>query len=79
MIDDGFFYDIDYEPRFTPEDLIAIEKKMEELARADFKVERSVKSRDEAVKFFRDMGEEYKAQIIEGIPANEDLSLYTAG
>ena len=79
VIDDGFFYDIDYEPRFSPEDLIAIEKKMEELARANFKVERSVKSRDEAVKFFRDMGEEYKAQIIEGIPVNEDLSLYQQG
>ena len=79
VIDDGFFYDIDYEPHFTPDDLTAIEKKMEELARADFKVERSVKSRDDAVKFFRDMGEEYKAQIIEDIPANEDLSLYQQG
>ncbi|MCW9014279.1 MAG: threonine--tRNA ligase [Gammaproteobacteria bacterium] len=79
VIDDGFYYDIDYEPRFSPEDLQAIEKKMEELARADFKISRSVKTRDEAVKFFRDMGEEYKAQIIEDIPANEDLSLYQQG
>ncbi len=79
VIDDGFYYDIDYEPRFSPDDLVAIEKKMAELANADFKVERSVKSRDEAVRFFRDMGEEYKAQIIEGIPANEDLSLYQQG
>ncbi|MDH5472907.1 MAG: threonine--tRNA ligase [Gammaproteobacteria bacterium] len=79
VINDGFYYDIDYEPHFTPEDLIKIEQKMTELAGADFKVERSVMSRDAAVKFFRDMGEEYKAQIIESIPANEDLSLYTQG
>ena len=79
VIDDGFFYDIDYEPRFTPEDITAIEKKMGELAKADHKVSRSVKTRDEAVTFFRDMGEEYKAQIIEDIPADQDLSLYTQG
>jgi threonyl-tRNA synthetase len=79
VIDDGFFYDIDYEPRFTPDDIIAIEKKMAELAKADFKITRSVKSRDEAVQYFRAMGEEYKAQIIEDIPADEDLSLYTQG
>ena len=79
VIDDGFFYDIDYEPRFTPDDIAAIEKKMAELAKADFKVSRSVKTRDEAVKYFRDMGEEYKAQIIEDIPADQDLSLYTQG
>jgi threonyl-tRNA synthetase len=79
VIDDGFYYDIDCDTRFTPDVLAAIEAKMEELAVADFKVSRSVMSRDAAVKFFRDMGEEYKAQIIEGIPANEDLSLYTQG
>ena len=79
VIADGFFYDIDYEPRFTPDDIIAIESKMNELAKADFKVSRSVKSRDEAVAYFRGLGEEYKAQIIESIPANEDLSLYTQG
>ncbi len=79
VIDDGFYYDIDYEPHFSPDDLIAIEKKMEELASADFKVERSEMSRDDAVKFFRNMGEEYKAQIIQDIPANEALSLYKQG
>ena len=79
VIDDGFYYDIDYEPHFTPEDLLTIEKKMGELAKADFKVERSVMSRDDAVAFFRNMGEEYKAQIIEDIPANEELSLYKQG
>ncbi len=79
VIEDGFYYDYAYEPGFSPEDLVKIEKKMEELAKADFEVSRTVKSRDEATKFFRDMGEEYKAQIIESIPANEDLSLYTQG
>jgi threonyl-tRNA synthetase len=79
VVDDGFYYDIDCETRFTPEILADIEKKMEELAAADFKVSRSVMSRDAAVKFFRDMGEEYKAQIIEDIPAKEELSLYKQG
>jgi threonyl-tRNA synthetase len=79
VIEDGFYYDYAYEPGFTPEDLVKIEKKMAELAKADFEVSRTVKSRDEATKFFRDMGEEYKAQIIESIPVNEDLSLYTQG
>lgn len=79
VIDDGFYYDIDYEESFGPDDLTKIENKMAELANEDYKVTRSVKTRDEAVKFFRDIGEEYKAQIIEDIPANEDLSLYTQG
>ncbi len=79
VIEDGFFYDFAYEESFTPEDLIAIEKKMAELAKANHTISRSVKSRDEAVQFFRDMGEEYKAEIIESIPANEDLSLYQQG
>ena len=79
VIDDGFFYDIDYEESFGPEDLEKIEKKMAELAKEDFKISRSVKARDDAVKFFRDMGEEYKAQIIEDIPADQALSLYTQG
>ncbi|MCP3849558.1 MAG: threonine--tRNA ligase [Gammaproteobacteria bacterium] len=79
VIEDGFFYDFSYEESFTPEDLVAIEKKMAELAKANQPVSRSVKSRDEAVQFFRDMGEEYKAEIIESIPANEDLSLYQQG
>jgi len=59
--------------------LLAIEKKMAELAKANHTIERSVKLRDDAVQFFRDMGEEYKAEIIAGIPANEDLSLYQQG
>ena len=79
VVEDGFFYDYAYEPGFTPDDLVKIEKKMQELTKADFEVSRSVKSRDEATTFFRDMGEEYKAQIIESIPQNEELSLYTQG
>ncbi|MCU7835669.1 MAG: threonine--tRNA ligase [gamma proteobacterium symbiont of Taylorina sp.] len=79
VIEDGFFYDFSYEESFTPEDLQAIEKKMTELVRENLSINRSVKSRDEAVQFFRDMGEAYKAEIIENIPANEDLSLYQQG
>ena len=70
VIEDGFFYDYAYEPGFTPEDLVKIEKKMQELTKANLEVTRSVKSRDEATAFFRDMGEEYKAQITESIPSN---------
>ncbi|MDP1667365.1 MAG: threonine--tRNA ligase [Methylobacter sp.] len=79
VIENGFFYDFSYERPFTPEDLSAIEKKMEQLAAEDYPVHRSVLSRDQAVKFFRDLGETYKAEIIESIPANEDLSLYEQG
>jgi len=76
VIEDGFYYDFAFERPFTPEDLEKIEKRMQELAQANFSVERRVMPRDEAVKFFRHLGEEYKAQIIEDIPANEDISLY---
>ncbi len=79
VIDDGFFYDFSYEESFTPEDLVAIEKKMAELVKANIPISRSVKSRDEAVQFFRDMGEDYKAEIIESIPSDEELSLYQQG
>ena len=79
VIEDGFYYDFAFERPFTPEDLAAIEKKMEELAAADIPVERSVMPRDEAVAFFRGMGEEYKAEIIASIPQGEELSLYRQG
>jgi len=79
VIEDGFYYDFAYEKSFTPEDLEAIENKMYQLAKQDFPVSRSVKRRDEAVKFFRGMGEFYKAEIIESIPADEALSLYQQG
>ncbi len=76
VIDDGFFYDFSYKRPFTPEDLVAIEKRMTEIARRDVKVECQVMPRDEAVKFFSDMGEKYKAEIIASIPSNEAISLY---
>ncbi len=79
VIEDGFYYDFAYKESFTPEDLTAIEKKMVELVKQNYPITRTVKSRDDAVKFFRDMGEEYKAEIIESIPADEDLSLYQQG
>jgi threonyl-tRNA synthetase len=79
VIDDGFFYDFSYKRPFTPDDLLAIEKKMAELAKQDIPVIRSVMPRDEAVTFFRDMGEAYKAEIIASIPSNEDISLYREG
>ncbi|MCW8947158.1 MAG: TGS domain-containing protein, partial [Sedimenticola sp.] len=78
-IENGFYYDFSFERPFTPDDLKAIEAKMKELVKQDIPISRSVMSRDEAVKFFKDMGELYKAEIIESIPANEDLSLYTQG
>jgi len=79
VIDDGFFYDFAYKRPFTPEDLVAIEKKMAELAKQDIPVVRSVMPRDKAVTFFQEMGEAYKAEIIASIPSNEDISLYREG
>jgi threonyl-tRNA synthetase len=79
VIDNGFFYDFSYKRPFTPEDLVAIETKMAELAKKDEKVERRVLRRDEAVAYFKSLGEHYKAEIIASIPANEDVSLYREG
>ena len=79
VIEDGFYYDFAYQRPFTPEDLAAIEGKMTALAAADQQVSRRVMPRDEAVKFFRSMGEIYKAEIIAGIPEKEEISLYGQG
>jgi threonyl-tRNA synthetase len=79
VIDNGFYYDFAYERPFTPEDLPAIEAEMQKIVKEAHAVSRSVKSRDEATRFFRGIGEEYKAQIIESIPADQELSLYTQG
>jgi len=76
VIEDGFYYDFAYQRPFTPDDLTAIEKRMQEIARRDLKVERQVMPRDEAVKFFKEQGEHYKADIIAAIPAGEKISLY---
>ena len=78
-IEDGFYYDFAYKRPFTPDDLAAIEKKMTELAKADIAIERFELSRNDAIKFFTDLGEKYKAEIIESIPENEVLSLYREG
>jgi threonyl-tRNA synthetase len=79
VIENGFYYDFAFERPFTPDDLQAIEKKMSDLAAQDLPIQRLIKSRDEAVNFFREMGEAYKAEIIASIPADEDLSLYRQG
>ncbi len=79
VIENGFFYDFSYKRPFTPEDLVAIEAKMTELACKDEKVERRVLPRDEAVAYFKSLGEAYKAEIIASIPAGEDVSLYREG
>jgi len=79
VIEHGFFYDFSYKRPFTPEDLLAIEKKMTQLASLDEPVTRRVLPRDEAVAYFKSLGEYYKAEIIESIPADQDVSLYREG
>jgi len=79
VIENGFYYDFSYKRPFTPDDLVAIEKKMAELAKKDEPVTRKVLPRDEAVAYFKSIGEAYKAEIIESIPADQDVSLYTEG
>ncbi|MDM4767455.1 threonine--tRNA ligase [Pelomonas sp. SE-A7] len=79
VIEHGFYYDFSYKRPFTPDDLAAIESKMAELAKKDEAVTRSVLPRDEAVAYFKGIGEAYKAEIIASIPANEDVSLYAEG
>ena len=79
VIENGFYYDFSFERPFTPEDLVAIEKRMTELASKDEQVLRRVLPRDEAVAYFKSLGEHYKAEIIGSIPAGEDVSLYREG
>ena len=79
VIENGFYYDFAYHRAFTPEDLVAIEKRMTQLAEKNEPVVRKVLPRDEAVAFFKGLGESYKAQIIERIPQHEDVSLYSEG
>ncbi|MGH8736832.1 MAG: threonine--tRNA ligase [Burkholderiales bacterium] len=79
VIENGFYYDFAYKRPFTPEDLAAIEKRMGEIVKRDIPVVRKVMPRDAAVKFFRDQGELYKAEIIASIPSGEDISLYEQG
>ena len=79
VVENGFYYDFAYERPFTPDDLPKIEAEMQKIVSEKLPLTRTVKSRDEAVTFFRGLGEHYKAEIIESIPANEDLSLYAQG
>ncbi len=79
VIEDGFYYDFSYKPGFTTEDFEKIEAEMDKIVKEDFTVSRRELPRDEAVKFFRNMNEEYKAKIIEDIPQDEVLSLYQQG
>ncbi len=79
VIDNGFYYDFSYSRPFTPEDLVAIEKRMAELAAKDEPVVRRVLPRDEAVAYFKSLGEHYKAEIIASIPADQEVSLYREG
>jgi len=79
VIENGFFYDFSYKRPFTPEDLATIEKRMSEIAKLDLPVARRVLPRDEAVAYFKHIGEHYKAEIIESIPADQDVSLYSEG
>ncbi len=79
VIEDGFYYDFAFGRPFTPDDLVRIEEKMHELAKKEFVVTRTIMSREEAIRFFRKLGEEYKAKIIEDIPADQTLTLYQQG
>jgi len=78
-VENGFYYDFSTPRPFTPEDLQAIDARMQDLIKQDIPVERSTLSRDEAISFFLAMGEKYKAEIIESIPADQTLSLYRQG
>ncbi len=79
VIENGFYYDFSVEKPFTMEDLPIIEKKMDELVKKDIPIVREEMDRDEAIKFFKSIGEHYKAEIIESIPAGETISLYRQG
>lgn len=79
IIDNGFYYDFSYKRPFTPEDLLLIEKKMVELANKDELITRRVLPRNEAVEYFKNLGEAYKAEIIASIPEDQEVSLYKEG
>lgn len=78
-VDNGFYYDFDVETKFTPEDLAKIEAEMKKIVKEDIKLERSYKSRNEAVEFFKEKNEPYKVELAEDIPEGEDISFYTQG
>ncbi len=78
-VDDGFYYDFDVETKFTPEDLAKIEAEMKKIVKEDIKLERSYKSRNEAVEYFKEKNEPYKVELAEDIPEGKDISFYTQG
>ncbi len=78
-VDDGFYYDFDVETKFTLEDLAKIEAEMKKIVKEDIKLERSYKSRNETVEFFKEKNEPYKVELAEDIPEGEDMSFYTQG
>jgi len=79
VIEHGFYYDFSYTRPFTPEDLEKIEKKMMEIANRDLPITRKILPRNDAVKYFKSIKENYKAEIIESIPADQEVSLYSEG
>ena len=80
VIDDGFFYDFSFKERsFTPEDLVNIEKTMQEIAKENLTIERQETSREEAVQYFKSIGEDYKVEIIKDLPENETITCYQQG
>ncbi|MDH5546696.1 MAG: threonine--tRNA ligase [Gammaproteobacteria bacterium] len=79
VIENGFYYDFSFERGFTPEDLEKIEKRMQDIIKQDIPVHRKEMKREEAIEFFKNMGEVYKAEIIESIPKGETISLYEQG
>jgi threonyl-tRNA synthetase len=79
VIKDGFYYDFAYKEGFELQDLVQIEKNMQKLVKQNIKIERLTMGRDDAVAFFKNKGEDYKAEIISSIPTNEELSLYKQG
>ena len=78
-VDDGFYYDMDIDRSFTPEDFGPIEAEMKKIVDADYPIVREVKSKDEAIKFMKDKGEPYKVELIEDLPDGEEISFYTQG
>ena len=78
-IENGFYYDFARDEPFTPEDVEAMEQRMHEIVDRDLPIERSVWARDDAIRHFRDMGELYKAEIIEDLPEDEPISIYAQG
>ena len=79
VVENGFYYDFAFKRPFTPEDLAAIEQRMAELAKKDIPIARELWERDKATDFFKSIGEHYKAELIEAIPAGETVSLYREG